>query len=71
MKLLWINAFHGDASAVARGDGAIILGVEEELSTWVKHWAGFPREGSASAWTWFVIGREAPGWSQSNTLMRG
>jgi carbamoyltransferase len=43
MRLLGINAFHGDASAVALVDGAIVLGVEEERFTRVKHWAGFPK----------------------------
>ncbi|MFZ5831585.1 MAG: carbamoyltransferase [Planctomycetota bacterium] len=42
MTILGLNAFHGDASAVALTDGAMRVGVEEERFTRVKHWAGFP-----------------------------
>ncbi len=42
MRVLGINAFHADASAVALQDGALLSGVEEERFRRVKHWAGFP-----------------------------
>ncbi len=42
--ILGINAFHGDAAAVALVDGALRVGVEEERFTRVKHWAGFPEK---------------------------
>ena len=42
--ILGLNAFHGDASAVAlSGHSAVALaGLEEERLRRVKHWAGFP-----------------------------
>jgi carbamoyltransferase len=42
MRVLGVNAFHADASAVALRDGALVCGVEEERFRRVKHWAGFP-----------------------------
>ncbi len=42
MRVLGINAFHADASAVALLGGAMLSGVEEERFRRVKHWAGFP-----------------------------
>jgi carbamoyltransferase len=42
--ILGINAFHGDASAVAFLDGDLLSAVEEERFNRVKHWAGFPVE---------------------------
>ena len=42
MKVLGINAFHGDASAVLLKDGAFHAGIEEERLNRIKHWAGFP-----------------------------
>lgn len=42
MKLLGINAYHGDASAALVEDGRLVAGVEEERFTRIKHWAGFP-----------------------------
>lgn len=42
--VLGVNAFHGDASAVALGAVVEPIAVAEERFTRVKHWAGFPRE---------------------------
>jgi len=42
VRLLGVNAFHADASAVALRDGAMVCGVEEERFRRVKHWAGYP-----------------------------
>jgi carbamoyltransferase len=42
MKILGINAFHGDSSAAILQDGAFVCGVEEERLNRTKHWAGFP-----------------------------
>jgi carbamoyltransferase len=39
---LGINAYHGDASAVALVDGRVVAAVEEERFTRRKHEAGFP-----------------------------
>ena len=44
MKILGINAFHGDASAALVVDGQLVAAVEEERFNRVKHWAGFPAE---------------------------
>jgi len=42
MKILGLNAFHGDASAALLADGDLIAAVEEERFNRLKHWAGFP-----------------------------
>ncbi len=42
MKILGINAYHGDASAALLIDGELVSAVEEERFNRVKHWAGFP-----------------------------
>jgi carbamoyltransferase len=42
MSIIGLNAFHGDAAAVAVEDGRLVVGVEEERFTRIKHWAGFP-----------------------------
>ena len=42
MFVLGLNAYHGDASACLFKDNKIILAVEEERLTRVKHAAGFP-----------------------------
>src|SRR5438034_8109897 len=42
MKVLGINAFHGDSSAVLLKNGAFHAGIEEERLNRIKHWAGFP-----------------------------
>ena len=44
MKVIGINAFHGDSSACLMIDGVMISAVEEERFRRVKHWAGFPSE---------------------------
>lgn len=44
MKILGLNAYHGDASACLISDGQIIAAAEEERFRRVKHWAGFPSE---------------------------
>jgi carbamoyltransferase len=41
MRILGINAFHGDASA-ALLDAELVAAVEEERFNRVKHWAGLP-----------------------------
>ena len=42
MRLLGINAFHGDSSAAVLENGTFLCGVEEERLNRIKHWAGFP-----------------------------
>jgi len=42
MKILGLNAFHGDASAALLGDGQLLVALEEERLNRVKHWAGLP-----------------------------
>src|SRR5579872_133943 len=42
MKILGLNAFHGDASAALLSGGQLIAAIEEERFNRVKHWAGFP-----------------------------
>src|SRR3984893_17567182 len=42
MKILGLNAFHGDASAALLRDGQLVAAVEEERLNRVKHWAGLP-----------------------------
>ncbi len=44
MKIIGLNAFHGDSSACLFVDGEMIAAVEEERFRRVKHWAGFPSE---------------------------
>jgi carbamoyltransferase len=44
MKILGINAFHGDSSAALVVDGQLVAAVEEERFNRIKHWAGFPAE---------------------------
>ncbi len=44
MKILGLNAYHGDASACLLVDGQIISATEEERIRRLKHWAGFPSE---------------------------
>ncbi len=40
--VLGINAYHGDVSAVLLRDGAVVVALEEERFTRIKHSAGFP-----------------------------
>lgn len=42
MKILGLNAFHGDAAAALIIDGNLICAVEEERFSRVKHTGGFP-----------------------------
>ncbi len=44
MRILGLNAFHGDSAACLIEDGALIAAAEEERFRRVKHWAGFPSE---------------------------
>ena len=42
MKILGLNAYHGDSSACLLIDGQLVAAAEEERFRRVKHWAGFP-----------------------------
>ena len=42
MKILGLNAFHGDSSAALLQDGNLTAAVEEERFNRFKHWAGLP-----------------------------
>ena len=42
MRILGINAFHGDASAALVKDGVLVAAIEEERLNRHKHCAGFP-----------------------------
>ena len=42
MRILGLNAFHGDASAALVCDGKLVAAVEEERLNRIKHWAGLP-----------------------------
>jgi carbamoyltransferase len=44
VKILGLNAFHGDASAALLVDGHLVAALEEERLNRIKHWAGFPAE---------------------------
>jgi carbamoyltransferase len=44
MKIIGINAYHGDASASLVVDGQLVAAVEEERFNRIKHWAGFPSQ---------------------------
>jgi carbamoyltransferase len=44
MRILGINAYHGDASAALVIDGRLVAAVEEERFNRIKHWAGFPAQ---------------------------
>ncbi len=44
MKILGINAYHGDSSACLVVDGILVNAIEEERIRRIKHWAGFPIE---------------------------
>ncbi|MBI3273463.1 MAG: carbamoyltransferase [Planctomycetes bacterium] len=48
MKILGLNAWHGDASAALIVDGRLVAAAEEERFTRKKHCAGFPAE--AARW---------------------
>ena len=42
MKILGLNAFHGDSSAALLRDGQLVAALEEERLNRIKHWAGLP-----------------------------
>jgi len=42
LRILGINAYHGDSSACLVQDGLLIAAAEEERFRRIKHWAGFP-----------------------------
>ena len=42
MRILGINAFHGDSSAALLQDGQLVFALEEERLNRTKHWAGLP-----------------------------
>ncbi|MBI3315573.1 MAG: carbamoyltransferase [Candidatus Omnitrophica bacterium] len=44
MKILGLNAYHGDSAACLVVDGRLVAAAEEERFRRVKHWAGFPAE---------------------------
>lgn len=44
MRILGINAYHGDSAAAIIIDGQLIAAIEEERIRRIKHWAGFPSE---------------------------
>src|SRR5437764_3402254 len=44
MRILGLNAFHGDASAALLIDGHLVAALEEERLNRIKHWAGFPAQ---------------------------
>jgi carbamoyltransferase len=42
MRILGLNAYHGDASSALLDDGVLKAAVEEERFNRIKHWAGLP-----------------------------
>jgi carbamoyltransferase len=42
MKVIGLNAFHGDSAACLFIDGQMVAAAEEERFRRIKHWAGFP-----------------------------
>ena len=42
MRILGLNAFHGDSSAALLRDGQLVGAMEEERLNRIKHWAGLP-----------------------------
>lgn len=44
MKILGLNAYHGDSAAALVIDGELVAAAEEERFRRIKHWAGFPSE---------------------------
>ena len=42
MKILGLNAYHGDSAACLLVDGKIVAAAEEERFRRIKHWAGLP-----------------------------
>ncbi len=44
MRILGLNAYHGDSAACLVVDGVLVAAAEEERFRRVKHWAGLPTE---------------------------
>src|SRR5256714_4669298 len=44
MKILGLNAYHGDSAACLFVDGKLIAAAEEERFRRIKHWAGLPTQ---------------------------
>ena len=44
MKILGLNAFHGDSAACLLVDGKLVAAAEEERFRRIKHWAGLPTQ---------------------------
>ncbi len=44
MNILGINAYHGDVSSVLLSDGELVVALEEERFSRIKHCAGFPTQ---------------------------
>jgi len=44
MKILGLNAFHGDSAACLFVDGKLVAAAEEERFRRIKHWAGLPTQ---------------------------
>ncbi len=42
MRILGLNAYHGDSAACLFVDGKLIAAAEEERFRRIKHWAGLP-----------------------------
>src|ERR1700739_1041247 len=42
MKILGLNAYHGDSAACLFIDGKLVAAAEEERFRRIKHWAGLP-----------------------------
>jgi len=42
VKILGLNAFHGDSSVALVADGTLVFAMEEERLNRIKHWAGLP-----------------------------
>ena len=43
MRIIGLNAYHGDSSACLVIDGKVVAAAEEERFRRIKHWAGFPK----------------------------
>jgi hypothetical protein len=46
LRILGLNAFHGDSSVALVSDGTLVNAIEEERLNRIKHWAGLPLESS-------------------------
>src|SRR5437588_8215478 len=44
MKILGLNAYHGDSAACLFVDGKLVAAAEEERFRRIKHWAGLPTQ---------------------------